>query len=158
MVSAHHSVLSIQYSSLGRFFIRGGAMGRIAPLVMVVDDDLDFLEICRHVLESGGYRVACCTDADVALKQMASEKPDLVISDLMMKSLDAGFLFVKEVRDDARFRTLPAIIISGVGSQRGYDFAPRTAEDLAAMRVDAFLTKPITPDKLLAKVRELVGS
>jgi CheY-like chemotaxis protein len=53
---------------------------------------------------------------------------------------------------------LPVIIMTGVARQRGYDFEPRTAEDLAAMRVDAFLTKPVTPDKLLAKVRELVGS
>ena len=131
--------------------------GKTPPLVMVVDDDLDFLEICRHVLQTGGYRVACVAEPDEALKQMAAEKPDLVISDLMMKTLDAGFLFVKQLRDDARFRTLPVIIITGVASQRGYDFEPRTAEDLAAMRVDAFLTKPATPEKLLAKVRELVG-
>jgi CheY-like chemotaxis protein len=132
-------------------------MERQPPLVMVVDDDPDFLEICRHVLQSGGYRVACASDPAEALKQMAAEKPDLLISDLMMKTLDAGFLFVKEVRDDARFRTLPVILMTGVASQRGYDFAPRTAADLAAMRVDAFLAKPATPDQLLAKVRELVG-
>jgi chemosensory pili system protein ChpA (sensor histidine kinase/response regulator) len=133
-------------------------MGRTPLLVMVVDDDLDFLEICRHVLQVGGYRVACAADPAEALQQMAAEKPDLVISDLMMKTLDAGFLFVKQVRDDARFRDLPVIIITGVASQRGYDFEPRTAEDLAAMRVNAFIAKPATPDKLLAKVRELIGS
>ena len=132
--------------------------GRTPALVMVVDDDLDFLEICRHVLQAGGYRVACVAEPDEALKQMAVETPALVISDLMMKTLDAGFLFVKQLRDDARFRALPVIIMTGVAGRRGYDFQPRTAEDLAAMRVDAFLTKPITPDKLLAKVRELVGS
>ncbi len=132
-------------------------MGRAAPLVMVVDDDLDFLEICRHVLQAGGYRVACVAEPDEALKQMAAETPGLVISDLMMKTLDAGFLFVQQLRDDARFRALPVIILTGVASQRGYDFEPRTAEDLAAMRVDAFLAKPATPEKLLAKVRELVG-
>jgi CheY-like chemotaxis protein len=132
-------------------------MGSIAPLVMVVDDDPDFLEICRHVLQAGGYRVACAADPDEALKQMAAEKPDLLVSDLMMKTLDAGVLFVKQVREDARFRTLPVILMTGVASRHGYDFAPRTAEDLAAMRVDAFLSKPVTPDGLLAKVRELAG-
>jgi CheY-like chemotaxis protein len=132
-------------------------MGRVAPLVMIVDDDLDFLEICRHVLEAGGYRVVCVAEPEEALRQMAAEKPGLVISDLMMKTLDAGFLFVKQLRDDARYRTLPVIIMTGVASQRGYDFAPRTAEDLAALRVDAFLSKPATPEKLLAKVREFVG-
>ncbi|MGD1001122.1 MAG: response regulator [Candidatus Brocadiia bacterium] len=125
--------------------------------VMVVDDDLDFLEICRHVLQAGGYRVACVAEPEEALKQMAVEMPALVISDLMMKTLDAGFLFVKQLRDDARFRAVPVIIMTGVAGRRGYDFQPRTAEDLAAMRVDAFLTKPATPEQLLAKVRELVG-
>jgi CheY-like chemotaxis protein len=132
-------------------------MGRQPPLVMVVDDDLDFLEICRHVLQTGGYRVACVAEPDEALKQMDVERPALVISDLMMKTLDAGFLFIKQLRDDARFQALPVIIMTGVASQRGYDFQPRTAEDLAAMRVDAFLTKPATPERLLAKVRELIG-
>jgi len=125
--------------------------------VMVVDDDLDFLEICRHVLQAGGYRVACVAEPEEALKQMAVEMPALVISDLMMKTLDAGFLFVKQLRDDARFRAVPVIIMTGVAGRRGYDFQPRTAEDLAAMRVNAFLTKPATPEQLLAKVRELVG-
>jgi CheY-like chemotaxis protein len=132
-------------------------MGREPPLVMVLDDDLDFLEICRHVLETGGYRVLCVTEPDEALKQMAVESPALVISDLMMKTLDAGFLFIKKLREDARFKGLPVIIMTGIASQRGYDFQPRTAEDLAAMRVDAFLTKPATPERLLAKVRELIG-
>jgi CheY-like chemotaxis protein len=52
---------------------------------------------------------------------------------------------------------LPVIIMTGVAGRRGYDFQPRMAEDLAAMRVNAFLTKPATPEQLLAKVRELVG-
>ena len=132
-------------------------MARTPVLVMVVDDDLDFLEICRHVLEAGGYHVACAADPAEAFKQMAAEKPALVISDLMMKTLDAGFLFVKQIREDARFRSLPVIIMTSVASRRGYDFQPRTAEDLAALRVDAFLTKPATPETLLAKVRELIG-
>jgi CheY-like chemotaxis protein len=133
------------------------SMGGMPLLVLVVDDDPDFLEICRYVLQSGGYRVVCAADPAEAFRQMAAEKPALVISDLMMKTLDAGFLFVKQVRDDARFQTLPVILITAAASQRGYDFKPRTAEDLAAMRVDAFLAKPVTPDQLLAKVRELIG-
>ena len=49
------------------------------------------------------------------------------------------------------------IIVSAVASQKGFDFQPRTAADLAAMGADAFFDKPVAPQVLLAKVKELLG-
>jgi DNA-binding response OmpR family regulator len=51
---------------------------------------------------------------------------------------------------------VPIIIVSAVSRQRGFDFRPRTAEDLTTMGVDAWLDKPISPDALLAKIEELL--
>lgn len=128
------------------------------PLIVIVDDDIDFLDMNQRVLEKGGYRVACFSDAEEAIRAMAAERPDLIISDLMMESLDTGFAFSRRLREDARFQHIPIMIVTAAGSQRGFDFRPRTAEDLAAMRVDAFLEKPVTPKALLAKVEELLAA
>jgi CheY-like chemotaxis protein len=125
--------------------------------VLLVDDDVDFLELNRHVLEAQGYRVLCATDPDEALALMTEQKPQLVITDLMMKSLDSGFLFSRRIKDDLRFTDVPVIILTAVGSKMGLDFAPRTPDDLAAMRADAFLEKPINPKALVEKVQELLG-
>ena len=128
-----------------------------APLILLIDDDEDFLEINRHILEPRGYRVVCCTDPKDAWQRMAREKPALVITDLMMSNLDSGFSFSKQIRQDPRFADVPIIIATAVTSQVGLDFRPRTPEDLKAMCVDAYVDKPIPPKELLAKVAELLA-
>jgi len=125
----------------------------MAKLILLVDDDRDFLEQNRGVLESLGFRVACATDPQTALD--SPERPDLVVSDLMMKNLDSGFSLARAVK--SRWAGTPVILVTAVSSQRGFDFNPRTREDLAAMNADAFFDKPVDPAVLIAKVRELLG-
>jgi CheY-like chemotaxis protein len=127
------------------------------PLILLIDDDIDCLEVHRHFLEAAGYRVECCFDPEEALARMTVHKPDLIVTDLMMKSVDAGFVFCRTVKDDPRFAAIPVVVMTAVGSQLGYDFRPRTPADLQAMRADGFLAKPATPQMLVQKVRELLG-
>ncbi len=132
-------------------------MPTAAPCILLVDDDPDFLEINRHILEPAGYRIVCLGDPKQAWEHLANEKPDLIITDLMMSSLDSGFSFSRLVREDPRFENIPIIIATAASSQMGIDFRPHTADDLAAMHVDAYFSKPIPPRKLLEKVKELLG-
>jgi CheY-like chemotaxis protein len=125
-------------------------------MIMLVDDDRDFLEVNRHVLEASGYRVSCFTDPEEALKKMQTDKPHLVITDLMMNALDSGFSFSRRVKQDARFRDIPMVIVTAIGSRRGLDFSPRTPDELAAMHAEAYFDKPVAPKALLAKVEELI--
>lgn len=127
------------------------------PLIILVDDDPDFLEIGAHALKADGYRVACFVTPSEALEQMQREKPRMVITDLMMKDLDAGFSFSRAIKDDPHLKDILVVIVTAIGSQRGFDFRPRTQADLEAMRADAYLEKPVMPDVLQAKVRELLG-
>lgn len=132
-------------------------MMRDAAVIMVVDDDFDFIEINRHVLETKGYTVLCARDPQDALARMARDRPDLVITDLMMESLDSGFSFARQIKDDARLRDIPVIIATAISRQRGIEFTPRTPEDLAAMHAAAYFDKPVAPEALLAKVEELLA-
>jgi CheY-like chemotaxis protein len=131
-------------------------MMREAPVIMLVDDDLDFLEINRYVLEARGYRILCFSDPEKALERLALDKPDLVITDLMMNRLDSGFSLSQRIKDDSRFGDIPVVIVTAIGSRRGLDLSPRTAEELAAMHAEAYFEKPLEPETLLAKVEELV--
>lgn len=130
--------------------------GNVAHII-VVDDDPDQLEFSRFVLGSAGYRLSAFQDAAEALRCMEKDPPDLLITDLMMDSLDAGFSLAERVKNNPAWGTVPVILMTAVESQRGFDFTPRTPEDLAAMHADAFFTKPINPQALLAKVRELLA-
>jgi CheY-like chemotaxis protein len=127
------------------------------PLILLLDDDADFVEINRHILEAAGYRIASAYDPAEALAAMARERPDLVISDLMMTAFDAGFSFAARVKSDPQLAAIPIIIITAVTSQLGFDFRPHSPDDMAAMHVDAFFDKPVHPQALLEKVRELLA-
>jgi CheY-like chemotaxis protein len=132
-----------------------------ATTILLVDDDKDFLELERRILESRGYRIVCFSDAQAALAALHAGQqavtPALVVTDLMMKALDSGFTFARALKADPRTAMLPVIIVSAVSSQKGFDFRPRTAADLAAMGADAFFDKPVAPEALLDKVKELLG-
>jgi CheY-like chemotaxis protein len=126
-------------------------------LILIVDDDYDFLEINRFILEGAGYRVVTATNPDEAVQRVAEAVPDLVITDLMMTSIDAGFAFSAQLKDDPRTAGVPIIISTSVSSQLGLNFRPESDADLAKMRVDAYFDKPIAAEGLLAKVKELLG-
>ena len=126
-------------------------------LILIVDDDYDFLEINRFILEGSGYRVVTATNPAEAAQRVAEAVPDLVITDLMMTSIDAGFAFSAQLKDDPRTAGVPIIISTSVSSQLGLNFRPESDEDLAKMRVDAYFDKPIAAQALLAKVKELLG-
>jgi len=131
-----------------------------APLVFVVDDDRDFLDLEKAILGSAGYRVTCFADPRAAFDAISSAapaaRPRLVVTDLMMRGLDSGFTLAGALKANAELSSIPVIIVSAVSSQKGFDFRPRTPADLAAMKADAFFDKPVAPETLLARVRELL--
>ena len=128
-----------------------------SPLILIVDDDYDFLEINRHVLEKAGYRVVTASSPAQALARLDDETPSLVITDLMMNDVDSGFGLSRTLRADERYADIPIIMSTSVTTALGLDFKPRSADDLAKMKIDAYFDKPLKPDALLAKVEELLG-
>jgi len=128
----------------------------MGPLILLVDDDRDFLEMNRGILEAQGFRVDCYTDADQAWERMKGQVPDLVITDLMMKSLDSGFSLARKIKSDPRFADVPVIIVTAVASKRGFDFNPQSGKELEVMGCEAYFDKPVSPELLIAKVKELL--
>ena len=128
-----------------------------AHRILLVDDDVDFVEMNRRILEARGYCVEGAYNAQEALVRMPAFRPHLVITDLMMQTLDAGFSLARRVKEDPQLRNVRVIIVTSVTSSMGLDFRPRTAEDLAAMHADAYFDKPVAPQLLLAKVQELLA-
>ena len=125
-------------------------------LILIVDDDYDFLQAMRMVLEQAGYRVNTAVEPEKALEAMDDETPDLVITDLMMTSLDSGFLLARAIKEHPRFASIPVVMATSVSSALGLDFQPRTDEEQADMYVDDYLNKPLDPPRLLAVVARLL--
>jgi len=118
------------------------------PVILIVDDDPDFREFVRIVLESHGYRVLEAHNAETGLALMHAHEPALILLDAMMSYELAGIGIIRTVRSDPQLAHVPLILISAVLSQDEDRFLPA---DERAM-VDRFLSKPVTPDELLAEI------
>ena len=116
--------------------------------ILIIDDDPDFREFVRIVLESHDYAVLEAENAEDGLALMRTESPALVLLDAMMSYELAGVGTIRSVREDPDLAHIPLILISAVLSQDEDRFLPA---DERAM-INRFLSKPISPDQLLAEV------
>ena len=123
--------------------------------ILVVDNDYDFVEMHRAILEGAGYEVACAYSHKEALDKIRLTSPDLVLLDLMMEKHDSGFQFAKEVKSDPVFGETPILMLTSVREVTGAAFSQEL--DGYWMKTDEFLEKPASPEALLAKVEELLA-
>ena len=126
------------------------------PVILLVDDDVDFLEATAALLEANGYRVVRALDGASAREKLEEESPDLIVTDLMMESVLSGFMFSQQIKQLPRFKNIPVVFVTAIRSKRGFQFTPRRAE-LENAGIDAYFEKPVAPDQLLARVGELLG-
>ena len=122
--------------------------------VLVVDDDPDFVEYTRIVLESQGYQVRTASTVDQALELMRQERPDVALLDVMMSYVLDGINLTRQMRDDPDLRDIPVIMISAIVSKEEAGAFPTDADVV----VHHFMTKPVDPGDLIRQVDELVRS
>jgi CheY-like chemotaxis protein len=120
--------------------------------VLVVDDDPDFVEYTRIVLESQGYEVRTAATAELALRLMHEDKPDVALLDVMMSYVLDGIHLTRQMCDDPELRDIPVIMISAIVSKEEAGAFPTDG----CVSVKAFMTKPVDPDDLLRQVAELI--
>ncbi len=114
------------------------------PSVMIVDDSLTVRKITSRLLARVGYQVRLAKDGVDALEQLAGEIPDVMLLDIEMPRMD-GFEVARNLRNDARLKNLPIIMITS----RTADKHRRYAEELG---VNHYLGKPYQEDELLALI------
>jgi DNA-binding Lrp family transcriptional regulator/CheY-like chemotaxis protein len=124
------------------------------PRVLIVDDDPDFCEVSRIVLEDAGYEVLAAPDGDTGLEVMRTHYPDAIIMDVMMNSLLEGISTTWTIRADTDLRTTPILMVSSIADSQFAEAFP-TDEYLP---VDNFLCKPIAPQELLQTINRLIKS
>jgi DNA-binding response OmpR family regulator len=121
--------------------------------ILVVDDDPDFVEIVRMVLRSKGYDVDAASNGDMALRMMRETPPDLILLDVMMAGVLDGVHVAHTMSESAALSRIPLIMVSSIIDSPMADMFP-TDEYIP---IDAWLTKPVQPGDLLAKVDGLIG-
>ena len=116
--------------------------------ILVVDDDPEFVEITRMILEANSYEVASASNGEQALQSMRQDKPDLVLLDVMMSTVLDGLNVSHEIQADPNLKDMPVIMVSSIITSPHASLFP-TDEYIP---IDAWISKPMDPDDLLEKV------
>ena len=122
------------------------------PKILIVDDDPDIVESVTLVLEAEGYEVAGAASKEQAMAAVGTGKPDLIILDVMMEQPDDGFVLAQDLRRQG-LKT-PILILSSIGHVTGYKYG----KDSEMAPVDDFVSKPVAPQELLARVKALLAA
>ncbi len=125
----------------------------VAPSVLVVDDDPDFVRITRRILTTEGYRVRSAANGEEALQSIDEERPDLVLLDIMMATPLDGVDVSRKMASDPDLKDVPIIAVSSIDSSVHAGLLP---DDLH-IPIDAWISKPVRPDDLLRTIRRFLA-
>jgi CheY-like chemotaxis protein len=120
--------------------------------ILIVDDDPDFVEATRIVLEGAGYETVSAANGDESLKVVRAEKPDLIILDVIMSSILDGLNVSQQLQDDPEHKDIPIIMVTSIANT---DYAALFPTD-EYVHINSFLTKPVLPDRMLREVSRLL--
>ena len=80
--------------------------------ILIIDDDPDYVEAIKAILESKSYKVAAAYNRNDGMKKIDSEKPDLIILDIMMEKMDDGFTICYKLKHDPELKKIPVLSVS----------------------------------------------
>lgn len=132
--------------------------------VLVVDDDRDLVEALRLILEARGYAVVEANDAIEGMRRVESERPDLILLDVMMPNATEGFHFVWKLRQHANedVRDIPVVILTAIHEKTELRFYPESEDGTYKageyLPVQDFVDKPVDPATLLDRVERVLGT
>jgi len=128
-----------------------------AKRLLIVDDDPDFVDGIRAILEGAGYAVDAAFNPRDGFDALQSRPYDLLLLDILMGRGAEGVMFARKMRKDARLREVPVLIITGLREQIAFLF-PGEPLHPHLVPVDELLEKPVEPQLLLEKVAALLSA
>ncbi|HNV69755.1 MAG TPA: response regulator [Candidatus Ozemobacteraceae bacterium] len=118
--------------------------------ILLVDDDKDFVEINKTLLEKDKHTVVFAHNPKDGLALLKKEKPDLLVLDVMMEEPDDGFAMAQQIRQDGN--KIPIIMLTSINKVMNLKFG----KDKDMVPVNEFFEKPIPADKLREAVKKYV--
>lgn len=122
--------------------------------ILIIDDDTDFLEAVSFFLRSHEYAVTTARGGSEGLRLAKMERPDLILTDIMMGERTEGFFTVQEIRRAPELQDIPIFVLSAL-YERVPDF--QVPPQSGWLGHDEFFAKPVDLPELLAAVRRRLG-
>ena len=117
--------------------------------ILLVDDDVDFVESMKTILGSKPYEVIVACEGEEGLRMAREEKPDLILLDVIMPVKD-GFTAAEELKKDPQLSKIPVLMLTGFAT-KGQETSIPVSRGFA-LETEDYLDKPISPKELLATV------
>jgi len=119
--------------------------------ILIVDDDIDFVDSTRTILESKSYEVIIAHEGEEGLKKAREENPDLILLDVIMPVKD-GFTAAGQLKKDPQLSKIPLVMLTGFSTRRQESSIPVSRGfDLEA---EEYIEKPVSPENLLAIIEK----
>jgi CheY-like chemotaxis protein len=123
-------------------------------VVLIADDDIDYLTQMKIMVESFGFDVITAESRKEAETILNTKKPDLAIFDLMMETQDSGFVLAYKAKQ--KYPDMPVILATAVTSETGLVFKVETEDDKKWIKADLYLEKGIRKDQLHREINKLL--
>ncbi len=120
--------------------------------ILIVDDDPDFVEATRIVLEKANHQVISAASGNEGFKRVKQDQPDLVILDVIMDTVLDGLSMSQRLHDDQDLQHVPVVMVTSIANT---DYAALFPTD-DYIHISAFLSKPVAPDALIRQVNRLL--
>jgi CheY-like chemotaxis protein len=119
--------------------------------ILIVDDDADFVESTRIVLESKPYEVIAAVNGNDAVRKAAEEKPDLILLDIIMPVKD-GFTAAEQLKKDPKLAKIPVLMLTSYSTKGSGTEIPRGRG--YSLDAEDYIEKPVSPQNLLAAIEK----
>ena len=120
-----------------------------APTVYFIDDSATMREVIKIAFRRENINVITCADAASALAQFEQNRPDVVITDVIMPNQD-GYAVCSQIKQHPEFGGIPVVLMSGVVNKS-------VADKAVAVKADELIRKPFQPQELIGRVRTLLA-
>ena len=117
--------------------------------ILIVEDELQMVDMVKMRLEANNYEVLVANDGKSGLEKAKKEKPDLIILDIMLPSMD-GYKVCGLLKSDTRYNKIPVIMFTAKAQKEDEELGKEVG-------ADAYIRKPFEPQVLLGKIKELLG-
>jgi len=126
----------------------------MAKKILIIDDDPDLVEAVTMILESKNYDVAAAYGGIEGLQKAKTEKPDLIVLDVMMPDKD-GYAVCKELKTDPKMRSIPVLLLTAVVSHIS---TTRFTQQMGLeTEADDYIDKPVEPEALVKRIETLLS-
>ena len=121
--------------------------------ILLVDDDVDFVEGIKTILESQSYEVIWAPNGEEGLRKAREESPDLILLDVIMPIQD-GFSAAEQLKKDPQLSKIPTLMLTAF-AEKGIETSIPISKGFE-LETEDYIDKPVTPEELLSRVKRFL--